>query len=85
VGQRPASNHEENVIKDLLKKVYAEDRCMAQGCKEWRGVSEETDGRAPLYKMMEQASCWCRRSTSRFGYSRSSIILRLPGVAGRRD
>jgi adenosylhomocysteinase len=50
-----SSNHEEQVIKDLLKKVFAED------AKHWhkvvadrRGVSEETTtGVHRLYKMME--------------------------------
>ena len=50
-----SSNHEEQVIKDLLKKVFAEDpthwhRVVA----DWRGVSEETTtGVHRLYKMME--------------------------------
>jgi adenosylhomocysteinase len=52
----PASNHEEKVIKDLLKKVYAEDpQHWHKVAKEWRGVSEETTtGVHRLYKMMEQ-------------------------------
>ncbi|MGA2350987.1 MAG: adenosylhomocysteinase [Terracidiphilus sp.] len=52
----PASNHEEKVIKDLLKKVYAEDpKHWHKVAKEWRGVSEETTtGVHRLYKMMEQ-------------------------------
>jgi adenosylhomocysteinase len=52
----PASNHEEKVIKDLLKKVYAEDpQHWHKVVKEWRGVSEETTtGVHRLYKMMEQ-------------------------------
>ena len=51
-----ASNHEEKVIKDLLKKVYAEDpQHWHKVAKEWRGVSEETTtGVHRLYKMMEQ-------------------------------
>jgi adenosylhomocysteinase len=52
----PASNHEEKVIKDLLKKVYAEDpQHWHKVAKDWRGVSEETTtGVHRLYKMMEQ-------------------------------
>ena len=52
----PADSHEEQVIKDLLKKVYAEDpQHWHKVAKEWRGVSEETTtGVHRLYKMMEQ-------------------------------
>jgi adenosylhomocysteinase len=52
----PAGNHEEKVIKDLLKKVYAEDpQHWHKVAREWRGVSEETTtGVHRLYKMMEQ-------------------------------
>jgi adenosylhomocysteinase len=52
----PSGSHEEHVIKNLLKRVYADDpthwhRVVA----EWRGVSEETTtGVHRLYKMMEQ-------------------------------
>ncbi|MGH9604380.1 MAG: adenosylhomocysteinase [Terracidiphilus sp.] len=51
-----SGNHEEQVIKDLLKSVYAEDpRHWHKVAKEWRGVSEETTtGVHRLYKMMEQ-------------------------------
>ena len=51
-----SGNHEEQVIKDLLKKVYAEDpQHWRKVAKEWRGVSEETTtGVHRLYKMMEQ-------------------------------
>jgi adenosylhomocysteinase len=51
-----SSNHEEQVIKDLLKQVYAEDKQhWHKVAKEWRGVSEETTtGVHRLYKMMEQ-------------------------------
>jgi len=51
-----SSNHEEQVIKDLLKKVYAEDKQhWHKVAKEWRGVSEETTtGVHRLYKMKEQ-------------------------------
>ncbi len=50
-----SSSQEEKVIKDLLKKIHAEDpqrwHTMA---KEWRGVSEETTtGVHRLYKMEE--------------------------------
>ena len=52
----PSDSHEETVIKDLLKKVYAEDpQHWHKVAKEWRGVSEETTtGVHRLYKMMEQ-------------------------------
>jgi adenosylhomocysteinase len=51
-----SANHEEQVIKDLLKKVYAEDREHWHNLvKGWRGVSEETTtGVHRLYKMKEQ-------------------------------
>ena len=52
----PSGNHEEQVIKDLLKKVYAEDQQhWHKVVADWRGVSEETTtGVHRLYKMMEQ-------------------------------
>ncbi len=52
----PSGNHEEQVIKDLLKKVHAEDpQHWHKVVAEWRGVSEETTtGVHRLYKMMEQ-------------------------------
>jgi adenosylhomocysteinase len=52
----PSGNHEEQVIKDLLKKVHAEDpQHWHKVVKDWRGVSEETTtGVHRLYKMMEQ-------------------------------
>ena len=52
----PSDSHEEQVIKDLLRRVHAEDpghwhRVVAH----WRGVSEETTtGVHRLHKMMEQ-------------------------------
>ncbi|MGA8030352.1 MAG: adenosylhomocysteinase [Bryobacteraceae bacterium] len=51
----PSSNHEEQVIKDLLKKVQREDpRRWHNIAKDWRGVSEETTtGVHRLYKMQE--------------------------------
>ena len=52
----PSGNHEEQVIKDLLKKIYSEDKQhWHKVAKEWRGVSEETTtGVHRLYKMKEQ-------------------------------
>jgi len=52
----PSGNHEEQVIKDLLKKVFAEDKQHWHDVvRDWRGVSEETTtGVHRLYKMMEQ-------------------------------
>ena len=54
----PSGNHEEQVIKDLLKRVYTEDpKHWHNVVKEWRGVSEETTtGVHRLYKMMEQGT-----------------------------
>src|SRR6201990_798911 len=51
-----SGNHEEQVIKDLLKKVYSEDpQHWHKVVKEWRGVSEETTtGVHRLYQMMGQ-------------------------------
>ncbi|HWB96632.1 MAG TPA: adenosylhomocysteinase, partial [Bryobacteraceae bacterium] len=51
----PSGSHEEKVIKDLLKAVYAENPVRwHEIVKEWRGVSEETTtGVHRLYKMQE--------------------------------
>ena len=51
----PSGNKEEQVIKDLLKKVHAEDKTRWHSVvKDWRGVSEETTtGVHRLYKMFE--------------------------------
>jgi adenosylhomocysteinase len=50
-----SGNHEEQVIKNLLKKVFAEDpKHWHKVVADWRGVSEETTtGVHRLYKMME--------------------------------
>jgi adenosylhomocysteinase len=52
----PSGSHEEQVIKDLLKKVYAENKTRWHDLvKEWRGVSEETTtGVHRLYKMQQE-------------------------------
>ncbi len=52
----PGESQEEQIIKDLLKKVHAEDpQHWHRVAKEWRGVSEETTtGVHRLYKMLEQ-------------------------------
>src|SRR5450631_484233 len=52
----PSEAHEEEVIKDLLKKVHAEDpQRWHKMVSAWRGVSEETTtGVHRLYKMQEQ-------------------------------
>ena len=52
----PSGNHEEQVIKDLLKKVFAEDpKHWHKVAAEWRGVSEETTtGVHRLYQMLEK-------------------------------
>ncbi len=54
----PSGSHEEKVIKDLLKKVYAESpKHWHEVVKDWRGVSEETTtGVHRLYKMHEAGS-----------------------------
>ncbi|MEK7754171.1 MAG: adenosylhomocysteinase [Acidobacteriota bacterium] len=51
----PSESHEEDVIKDLLKKVHAEHpRRWHEIAKEWKGVSEETTtGVHRLYKMQQ--------------------------------
>ena len=51
----PSGNKEEQVIKDLLKKIHAENKNRWHNVvKEWRGVSEETTtGVHRLYKMHE--------------------------------
>jgi adenosylhomocysteinase len=50
-----SGSHEEDVIKNLLKEVYAENpQRWHEVVKEWRGVSEETTtGVHRLYKMQE--------------------------------
>jgi adenosylhomocysteinase len=54
--ETPSGNHEEQVIKDLLKRVHAEDpKHWHKVVKEWRGVSEETTtGVHRLYQMLEK-------------------------------
>ena len=51
----PSESHEEKVIKDLLKKVHAENpNHWRPIVKAWRGVSEETTtGVHRLYKMFQ--------------------------------
>src|SRR5262249_8030671 len=50
----PSANHEEQVIKNLLKEVKAENPCRwHEVVKEWKGVSEETTtGVHRLYQML---------------------------------
>ncbi len=52
----PKGSHEEEVIKDLLRRVKQEDpQRWHKVAKDWRGVSEETTtGVHRLYKMLEQ-------------------------------
>ena len=54
----PSGSHEEQVIKDLLKRVHAEDpQHWHKVAADWRGVSEETTtGVHRLYTMMEQGT-----------------------------
>ena len=56
MGELAIASHEEKVIKDLLKKVHAENpKHWHNIVKDWRGVSEETTtGVHRLYKMQEQ-------------------------------
>jgi adenosylhomocysteinase len=51
----PSGSHEEKVIKDLLKRIHAENAFVFHELiKEWRGVSEETTtGVHRLYKLQE--------------------------------
>src|SRR5690242_17560405 len=52
----PSGSHEEQVIKNLLKSVYAENpQHWHQLVAEWKGVSEETTtGVHRLYKMLQE-------------------------------
>ncbi len=52
----PSSSHEEQVIKDLLKRVHKDNpKCWTNVVKDWRGVSEETTtGVHRLYQMLEK-------------------------------
>jgi adenosylhomocysteinase len=54
----PSGSHEEKVIKDLLKQIYAENpRRWHDVVAEWRGVSEETTtGVHRLYKMQQEGA-----------------------------
>jgi adenosylhomocysteinase len=54
----PSESHEEDVIKDLLKRVYAENPTRwHEVVEEWRGVSEETTtGVHRLYKMQQDGA-----------------------------
>jgi adenosylhomocysteinase len=63
----PSGSHEEKVIKDLLKKVYAEDpqRWHEDGEGMARRVRRDHHRRAPpVQDAGSRASCWCRPSTS---------------------
>ena len=60
-----SGNKEEQVIKDLLKKIHAEDKTRWHNVvKEWRGVSRRDDYRrpSPLQDARSGHSCWFRRS-----------------------
>jgi adenosylhomocysteinase len=54
----PSGNHEEQVIKDLLKSIHAGNpKRWHEIASEWRGVSEETTtGVHRLYKMQQQGT-----------------------------
>ncbi len=52
----PSGSHEEQVIKDLLKRIHSEDPLVfSRMVKDWRGVSEETTtGVHRLYQLHEK-------------------------------
>ncbi len=54
----PSESHEEKVIKDLLKRIYAENpKRWHELVKDWRGVSEETTtGVHRLYQMQQKGT-----------------------------
>ena len=54
--ESPSASHEEQVIKDLLKRIRAESPYVFhEFAKEWRGVSEETTtGVHRLYQLHEE-------------------------------
>ena len=55
-AMQPAANHEEGVIKNLLKKVLDKDNQYWHNVvKEWKGVSEETTTGVHRLYQMEQA------------------------------
>ena len=85
----PSESHEEAVIKDLLKKIYAETpNRWHDVVAEWRGVSEETTtGVHRLYKMQElgqvhAGTCHQRQRLGHQEQIRQSV--RLPRIAGGR-
>ena len=84
----PSGNHEEQVIKDLLKKVYADDpQHWHKVAKEWRGVSEETTtGVHRLYKMMEQGKLLVPAINVNDSVTKIEVRqpVWLPGIAGGR-
>ena len=84
----PSSNEEEQVIKNLLKEVHAEDpQYWHKVVKEWRGVSEETTtGVHRLYKMKEAGqAAGAGDQRQRFGDQvEVRQPVRLPRVAGGR-
>ena len=84
----PSGNHEEQVIKDLLKQVHAEDpQHWHKVVKEWRGVSEETTtGVHRLYKMHGAGqAAGAGHQRERLGHQvEVRQPVRLPRIAGRR-
>ena len=77
------------MIKDLLKKVFAEDpKHWHKVVADWRGVSEETTtGVHRLYKMMEQGKLLVPAINVNDSVTKIEVrqSLRLPRVAGRRN
>ena len=82
----PSGNHEEQVIKDLLKKVHADDaQHWHKVAKEWRGVSEETTtGVHRLYQMVEKGTLLVPAINVNDSVTKSQVRqpVRLPRVAG---
>ena len=85
----PSGSHEEKVIKDLLKRVHAENpKLWHSVVKDWRGVSEETTtGVHRLYKMHQDP---CRHRAGRPSGCDPSTPRRFTfpgkyGHAGLRD
>ena len=60
----PSTSHEEQVIKNILKRVHKEDpKRWTNIAKEWRGVSEETTtGVHRRYQSSRRANSACPRS-----------------------
>jgi adenosylhomocysteinase len=84
----PSDNHEEQVIKNLLKKVAKEDPGIFHRDRGriWKGVSEETTtGVHRLYQMGKGQAAGAGHQRQRLGHQvQVRQPLRLPRIAGRR-